>query len=249
MTRIKSVLVSSDYNEITCEYYEIEGIFRSLIENNPELHDDFKTFSQDYTYFAPYIDYAMFRLGYKIKNPLNLENAILEAKDGAIYLTQFSQSLEMFPKADDKTIRLFKLSPENIEISMADEELNAINPLYYDHERISRLLLNYMFIKDSELYIKFVEQLIDEETSALFFSYVDFLVNNASFLRVEKLVVTEKLKRFQAFKDKTVSYEIVGNKNIISETQKKFIEECLTKGIFSNNDIHLDVEEERKIRA
>lgn len=245
MTRIKSVLVSPDNKEITCEYYEIENIFCKLIENSPELYDDFKYFAQDYTYFAPYIDYALFRLGYKIKNPLNLEDAILEAKDGAIYLTQFSQSFELFPKADDKTIRFFKLSPKNIEISMVDGDLNAISPLYYGHDKMSRLLLNYLFMKNQELYMKFIEELNDQETSALFFDYVEFLTDNAPFLRVEKFVIPEKLKQFQIFKDKTINYEIVGNKNIISEAQKKFIEECLTEGILNDDDIHLGSDDER----
>lgn len=246
MSRIKSVIVSVDNKEIVCEYYEIEEIFREFIESDPTLLSDFTEFARDYSYFSPYIDYAMFRLGYKIKNPLNLKNATLEAKENAIFLTQFSQSFEIFPKADDKTIRLSKLSPDNIEVSMADSDLNMIRPKFHRHSHISLLILNYLFMKDQDLYLKFVGELIDEETSALMFDYTNFLINNASFLRIEKIVVNEKLRQFQVFKDKDISYEIVGSEKTISEAQKQFLEECLAKGILKNEDIHIASEERNK---
>lgn len=246
MTRVQATLLSQDNKEIYCEYYEIETIFRRIIENDVNLANDFNEFSKDYSYFNPYIDYAMFKLGYKIKNPLNLEGALLEAKDNAIYLRFYSEYFEIFPKCDDQTIGLFQLSPDTIEICMADENLFGIRPAFYKHEKISRILLNYLFMKDPSLYIRYVEELEEEETTALFFEHTEFLIKNVSFLRVEKLIINEKLKRFQAFKDKEVNYEIEGSEKTISEKQKLFIEECMSKGILSIEDIHLIPDEERK---
>ena len=246
---LNSIIISPTGEEIICKYSEINEISRRIIENvcytDRNISEKFLEFSKDYTYFESYFDFLLFELGYKIKNPFNIENATVYAKDDLIYLNHLNQNVDVFCKSNDKEIGLEILTESNMNVSMVDGNLIAIKPpKFKKHNLISRLILNNFFIKDECLFEKYVKEVKD--IGFYYFDFINFLMNNFSYFRLEKNVKTEKTKSFAVFKNCDYYYIINGYEDTMTEKQKKFIDEVISKNIIETENVAIMPSERRK---
>lgn len=82
----ESGLITPEGEIIHIPYYEIgkyiENVVIKYIDENLDNKELFELFKQGYNYFSPYFDFAIMCLGYKMINPLVVEQSTLYAKDG-----------------------------------------------------------------------------------------------------------------------------------------------------------------------
>lgn len=244
------ILISPENIETKCKFYELEEkceeIIQAKIKLDVKLREEFKVFKTKYTYFKPYFDFVLVKLGYKIKNPYELEDAYIYEKDGYIQLFYLNNELELFPPSDDEHIGLYKLTEKNLNLSMVDENLMAIKPKGYGHNFTSRLILNQLFIHDKNLYQKFLQECKISNRNFNFFDFTDFLIYHKPFLRIEKNVKNEKNKQFAVFKNCDCYYEIQGYIDNLSEKQNKFIEQLVIQNVIDNQNLHFPEKENRR---
>ncbi len=243
MDSMDCTLYSPDGKEIKCKYYEIEEKCKEIIENaiieEPKLEKNFLEFRKKYTYFKPYFDFVLSKLGYTLLNPFDLEDAYLYVLEDCIIIYYKGEEFELFPLSDDEHIGLYQVSEDNLELSMVDENLNGIKPKDYRHLFTSRLILHNYFINDKDLYIEYLRK---RDTFSLY-DYTTFLIYHKPFLRLDKSVKTEKTKNLVVFKDCDIFYQIQGCLENVSEKQDTWMQKIIIKNIIKKEDIKLSSKE------
>ena len=114
------ILLSPENERIKCKFYELEEKCKEIIYEKTKIDfirkEEFDKFKTKYTYFKPYFDFVLIKLGYRIQNPYELENASMYEKDGYIHLFSLNTELELFPPCDDEHIGLYHVTEDELNV-------------------------------------------------------------------------------------------------------------------------------------
>jgi len=151
-------LITKERKFIPLPYYEIgnfaESICRQYIEENDENKTEFELFSEGYHHFYPYLDFLLFKLGYKMVNPLLRENSLWFVDNNSLYL-QTNSSYYKYLLVTDMALQIKPISPEKLKECVIDfngisYEIDRENGLH--HEDIYELILNQYLIYNKDLF-------------------------------------------------------------------------------------------------
>lgn len=150
-------LITPDYKFIPIQYYEIgafaENICNQYIEESETNKIQFEMFASDYHFFKPHLDFLLFKLGYKMLNPLLKEYTMWYVENDNLYLKSQNQK-KQYISVCDNDLGIQYINPEKIESCVADfsgRTYKVFRRLGIQHEEIFGLILNQYLIYDKEL--------------------------------------------------------------------------------------------------
>lgn len=137
------VTIQENGNNINIPYYEIGNYlekvvddFISLSNQNKDLFDLFK---QGYNHFNPYFDFAITYLGYKIKNPLLIEETILYGQNDQMVNERINSKIpnSYYYRLTDENYKIENASPYYLTNSIIDAngikyEVDYLNNRHHD---------------------------------------------------------------------------------------------------------------------
>ncbi len=160
---MKTGLLNKDNEFIELPYYEIgtyaEEICKEYIEASEENKIKFEIFSENYSFFKPYLDFILFELDYKMINPMLHQDSMWRVEDGKLLLKSASRD-RICPSVDDSMLGISYINPEDVQTCMIDGngrvyKTNDVLNIY--HEDVCDAVLNQYFIYDKELYETYEE--------------------------------------------------------------------------------------------
>ena len=205
MENIKSGFIKPNKEIIFLEYYELEAWCKSeiqkyIMENGKKMQDRlerFERFSEDYSYFKPYLDFVIFEMKYIQLNPFFMKDAF-GSSDGEHYFVQtncgnhyydvLGKGAFYFNKASDKNYHIQKdsiiengridVKGNTIELfSNGDIDLNA-----WGHPGLSCMILN-QYCSFSKTLCEDLQEYIIENHSNI---YTMYLMERLGFTQVTK---------------------------------------------------------------
>lgn len=151
-------LVTKENEFIPIPYYEIgayaENICNEYIKQSETNRIKFDTFSKEYSFFKPYLDFLLFELGYKMVNPLLHENSMWCVENGRLLL-KYADKDQYYSPVYDKALGIEYINPENITDCVIDTNgriYKVCRELGLHHEIIYELIINQYLIYDKELF-------------------------------------------------------------------------------------------------
>lgn len=160
----ETILVDSKNNQLEIPCYQI-GVYleKKVLEfcdQNVRNKNLFNEFKKDYSYFKPYLEFAIIHLGYKIINPLIIEESILISKDEQLNNISHNsvnntESIYKYKKCIDKNYDIEKLNCNNIKngILTPDEyQISIVRETEQYHEQLFEIILIQKIIYDEFLY-------------------------------------------------------------------------------------------------
>lgn len=152
-------LITNENKFIAIPYYEIgdfaEKICEQYIQKSELNKIEFEEFAKNYTFFKPHLDFLLFHLGYKMKNPLLHENSTWEVIKGKLQLKSETGSVFDYSPVRDDILQITYVNPEKIEDSLIDvygRKYRVPKEFGLHHEDVYELVINQYLIYDKELY-------------------------------------------------------------------------------------------------
>lgn len=233
---MKTGVVDKNGNLIEMPYYEIGNFFKNIVkeyislnEDNKAVYDDFK---KDYLFFKPYYDFAIFKLGYKILNPLFNENTLGYAKDNKIIVeNMYDDALKYYySKTNDNEIEVKYADPNNIFSCIIDQDgrcFKVDREKDQFHEQIFEQVLNQIIIYNKiiceDYYNNCVVNHIFPNINFYFRDRLGFIQKSENYILYNKSLVndyTMNLLNKIMDENKHLSKETsVLNENVIEETR------------------------------
>ena len=168
--KITSV-VAPNGTVIIIPYYEIGNFFENLVNKYISMDAKnkkiFEAFQSEYHYHEPYFDFCILHLGYKIQNPIPIEEGILYGENGEMTYHRINSKLpdSHYYKLSDMSYHIEKVSPYYLTNSIIDPtgikyDVDYVNHRY--HDDIYELILVEKMIYDKELYEDYVHCMTGE---------------------------------------------------------------------------------------
>lgn len=112
------------------KYYDIADaamqIVNTRISEDEVLNNKFNEFKKDYKHFEPYLDFLIIHMGYIFYNPFIVEEGYFYGRDGKLVYVEHpndvSKKERIYPKSDDKSLRIDNFSVDSATISVISPE-------------------------------------------------------------------------------------------------------------------------------
>jgi len=160
---MKTGLLNEDNEFIELPYYEIgtyaEEICKKYIEENEENKIKFEIFSENYSFFKPYLDFLLFKLDYKVVNPMLHQDSMWRVENDRLILKSAAKDRYGI-QASDSMLGISYINPEDVQSCMIDQEgrvYKTNDSLNIYHEDVCDIVLNQYLINDKEMYEAYEE--------------------------------------------------------------------------------------------
>lgn len=192
---MKTGIIDKNHNLIEMPYYEIGNYLKNIVKEYISLKDEnkieFDEFKKDYTFFKPYYDFAIFKLGYQILNPLFNEDTLGYAKDDKFIIEEINNKKHpnIYPKTNDTEIEVKYANPSNIYPCIIDQNgrcFRTNRDKDQIHEQLCEQLLNQIMIYNKTICEDYYENCIINHN----FPNINFyFINRLGFIQISEIYV------------------------------------------------------------
>lgn len=222
--------ITPNNERIMMNYDEVEEFCKELCLRE-EYKDDFSKFSKNYTYFKPYFDFVMIRLGYVFVNPLLEEHTYLKEVKHSFYKIEETDLLSLYDSITYQAITEMAKGYQNTRyshlVACSDLELH-IKPVNITDE--------YNFMLDPNGYSMVTTK--DEKpgnheitsntiVNQLLISYKNLMGYHSRIYSVNYLI-----EKFGFVRITSLKYDglMIGIKKFLTEAQREYCDLCEEKG-------------------
>ena len=159
------VTIRENGNNINIPYYQIgiflEKVVDDFINLSIKNKDLFDLFKQGYNHFNPYFDFAITYLGYKLENPLIIEESILYGQNDEMVNERINSRMpkSYYYRLTDENYKIEKVSPYYLSNCVIDSngmkyEVDYLNNRH--HDDLYEIILIENMIYNKNLYEDYV---------------------------------------------------------------------------------------------
>lgn len=176
-------LLDKNGNIIEAPYYKIDALCQKItleyMYKSKEHQNEFIEFASHYTYFSPFFDFVVGKLGYSLINPFLKQDFLLCGTPNRTYyykkysellsdytLYNFGHNVFGFSSDEDLNIQKFNINEPFHPCFITSELLELVPNNIFGHRELARQTLNLGMIKSKELYLELAKINLDYHDSA-----------------------------------------------------------------------------------
>lgn len=176
-------------------YYEIglysEKLCQEYIEKSEENKIEFENFASNYTYFKPYFDFLIFKMGYKIINPF-CSKKLIGYTIGNYFITkgisrEDNIKMSKYTSVSDKDLQITNYKDTSLKEGFIDANgigFKLNRKIGLDHSKLCELILNQFMIYNKEIYLDYINSISDPEISDIITIIEFYMIERLGFTQM-----------------------------------------------------------------
>lgn len=188
-------LISPNGEIHNMEYYEIglfaEKMCKQYIEENERNKTEFEKFANNYTYFKPYFDFLLFKLGYKIINPFFKEN-IVGFSIGNYFVTKGINKednirLEKYSSVSDYDLQITNYKDTSLKEGFINQNgvgFKVNRTIDMGHSKVCELILNQLMIYNKEICEDYLKSISSSEIKNILTRIEFYMIERLGFVQM-----------------------------------------------------------------
>lgn len=192
---LETKLISPSGEIYSMYYYEIglfaEKMCRQYIEKNDNNQLEFETFASNYTYFKPYFDFLIFKLGYKIINPFFKDNTV-GYSIGNYFITKGINKddniqMEKYSSVSDSDLQITNYKDISLKEGFIDQNgigFKVNRNIDMSHSKVCELILNQIMIYNKEICEDYLKSIHDPEIKNILTRIEFYMIERLGFIQM-----------------------------------------------------------------
>lgn len=188
-------LISPSGEVYDMEYYEIglfaEKMCKQYIEKSESNKLEFETFANNYTYFKPYFDFLIFKLGYKIINPF-FKNNIVGFSIGNYFVTKGINKddnikMEKYSSVSDHDLQITDYKDVSLKEGFIDQNgtgFKVNRTIDMGHSKVCELILNQLMIYNKEICEDYLKSINDPKINNIITRIEFYMIERLGFIQM-----------------------------------------------------------------
>lgn len=177
------------------EYYEIglfaEKVCEQYIEKNENNKLEFEKFASNYTYFKPYFDFIIFKLGYKIINPF-FKDKIIGFSIGNYFVTKGINKddnikMEKYHSVSDFDLQITNYKDVSLKEGFIDQNgigFKLKRNIDMNHSKLCEIILNQLLIYYKEICEDYIKIMNDSEMKNILTRIEFYMIERLGFIQM-----------------------------------------------------------------